>query len=398
MIVVIADDISGAAELAGVAFERGLSAEVQTRFDPSSRADVVALDTDSRLTEPAVASRRVGEIARHVASVSPSLIYKKVDSALRGPIVAEIDAILDATGQRKALLIPANPSRGRLIKMGAYFVEGVALADTAFALDPTHPAWTSNVLELLGPSAAGGMTSVRGDGGIFDRGITVPDVGSVSDLRRRALEVDASILPAGGAEFFAAILNSRKAVDHAVDIASERGDDFDFGQGGGGTLIVCGSAAAWGNGRREQGVASGLPSFPMDPELAATADAGPNPEACARWAFEVWSALQERGGAMIAIGLDEAVESSSSEKLLARLADAVEIVLRKASVNRLLMEGGATARAVIDRMGWSTFQTIGAIEGLSWLRVGGDENPVLLIKPGSYDWPEGASLGMNAKR
>jgi uncharacterized protein YgbK (DUF1537 family) len=93
--------------------------------------------------------------------------------------------------------------------------------------------------------------------------------------------------------------------------------------------------------------------------------------------------------ATIAIGLDEAVDSSSSEKLLARLVDAVEIVLRKAIVNRLLLEGGATARAVIDRMGWSAFTTVGAIEGLSWLRVGGEENPVLLIKPGSYRWPSG---------
>jgi len=38
-------------------------------------------------------------------------------------------------------------------------------------------------------------------------------------------------------------------------------------------------------------------------------------------------------------------------------------------------------------MGWTRFATIGAIEGLSWLRPG-DAGPALLIKPGSYDWPE----------
>ena len=202
VIVVMADDISGAAELAGVAFERGLSAEVQTRFDPASIADVVALDTDSRLAPPAVAARRVGEMARHVAAANPSLIYKKVDSVLRGTIVAEIDAILESTGRTQSLLVPANPSRGRLIKLGNYFVEGVPLAETGFANDPTHPAWTSNVLELLGPSEAGGTTSVRSKGAIFDRGITIPDVGSAADLKRRAEEVNENVLPAGGAEFF----------------------------------------------------------------------------------------------------------------------------------------------------------------------------------------------------
>ncbi|MFT5493754.1 MAG: hypothetical protein ACI8V5_004155 [Limisphaerales bacterium] len=386
MIVVMADDISGAAELAGVAFERGLSAEVQTRFDPTSTADVVALDTDSRLATPAVAARRVGEMARHVAAANPSLIYKKVDSVLRGAIVAEIDAILESTGRTQALLVPANPSRRRLIKVGEYFVEGVPLADTGFANDPTHPAWTSNVLELLGPSAAGGTTSVRANGGIFERGITIPDVGSVKDLKRRAMEVDENILPAGGAEFFGAILDLREG---GVSGASDPAEEADSFLGDGGTLIVCGSAAAWAHGRGEKNETSGMPSFAMAPELAATGDAGPNQEACARWAFDVWTALQEHGVATIAIGLDEAVDSSSSEKLLARLVDAVEIVLRKASVHRLLLEGGATARAVIDRKGWSAFTTVGAIEGLSWLRVGGEENPVLLIKPGSYRWPSG---------
>ena len=90
----------------------------------------------------------------------------------------------------------------------------------------------------------------------------------------------------------------------------------------------------------------------------------------------------------MSIGLNEPTGLENSERLLARLIDAVEVVLRKARVNRLLLEGGATARAVIDRLGWKAFETIGAVMGLSWLRVGGAEDPVLLIKPGSYEWPE----------
>ena len=41
MIVVIADDLSGATELAAVAHAHGLSAEVQTQFDPATNARVV---------------------------------------------------------------------------------------------------------------------------------------------------------------------------------------------------------------------------------------------------------------------------------------------------------------------------------------------------------------------
>ena len=99
-IVVIADDLSGAAELAGIAFARGLTAEVQTRFEPASEAQVIAVDTDSRGLSAEAATVRVRTIAEQVVRAQPALIFKKVDSVLRGQPRAEIDAILAATGQQ----------------------------------------------------------------------------------------------------------------------------------------------------------------------------------------------------------------------------------------------------------------------------------------------------------
>jgi len=48
VIAVIADDLTGAAELAGAAASFGLSAEVHTSFRPESGADVIAIDSDTR--------------------------------------------------------------------------------------------------------------------------------------------------------------------------------------------------------------------------------------------------------------------------------------------------------------------------------------------------------------
>ena len=70
MIVVIADDLSGAAELAGAALRHGLSAEVQTVFFPDTNADVVCVDTDSRLLPPAEAARKVAAITPKNATKS----------------------------------------------------------------------------------------------------------------------------------------------------------------------------------------------------------------------------------------------------------------------------------------------------------------------------------------
>ena len=51
MILVVADDLSGAAELAGIAFAHGLTAEVQTELQPRTDAQVICLDTDTRRLE-----------------------------------------------------------------------------------------------------------------------------------------------------------------------------------------------------------------------------------------------------------------------------------------------------------------------------------------------------------
>ena len=48
MIAVIADDLAGAAEVAGVAHARGLSAEVCTQTGLVGDADLAAVDSDTR--------------------------------------------------------------------------------------------------------------------------------------------------------------------------------------------------------------------------------------------------------------------------------------------------------------------------------------------------------------
>ena len=55
-----------------------------------------------------------------------------------------------ATGVQSILLATANPERGRIIRDGNYYVDGVPLHQTAFASDPEYPRATSAVRELLG--------------------------------------------------------------------------------------------------------------------------------------------------------------------------------------------------------------------------------------------------------
>ena len=97
----VADDLSGAAEVAGVAWRMGMATVVSTsmHLDYPSETEVVAADADSRSkTEKEAAEAWQGWGERAAAAASP-LFYKKIDSVLRGHLSAELKACLDAGPQ-----------------------------------------------------------------------------------------------------------------------------------------------------------------------------------------------------------------------------------------------------------------------------------------------------------
>ncbi|HVW19714.1 MAG TPA: four-carbon acid sugar kinase family protein [Opitutaceae bacterium] len=347
MIAVIADDISGAAELAGAALRHGLRAEVQTAFDPSADAEVICVDTDTRSLGASEAAPRTAETVRRVAEADPKWIYKKCDSVLRGNVRAELLAAMGAAGKARAILVSANPSRRRIVRGGQIFVGDLPLHDTAFARDPEHPRTTARIVDLLGGELGG---------------VAAPDAESAADLVRHAAAVDGGILPAGGVEFFEALLRKEGCQAAARGEASRDSHPV--------TLAVCGSAASW-PARRDQARALGLAVFSFPLEAAAIA-----------------AELRGRGPALVGIGDGPATRALAPAALASRLARVCAEVLALVPADRLLLEGGATAGAVIHRLGWRRLAACQvAAPGVGALRPVGQDRPLLLIKPGSYDWP-----------
>lgn len=150
MIAVIADDITGAAEMAGIAHRLGLRVKLTMRPESASDCDVLVIATDTRSMteeEAAAGSARVAGALGAMPDVDS--LFKKTDSALRGHVVAELEAILANTGYRKALYLPANPSKGRTIRDGVYYIGGKPLHETDFSFDPEFPAFSSRLIERL---------------------------------------------------------------------------------------------------------------------------------------------------------------------------------------------------------------------------------------------------------
>jgi uncharacterized protein YgbK (DUF1537 family) len=92
----------------------------------------------------------VSGVARNLARTR---FFKKIDSTLRGPIGAELDALLRATSSPGALVCPALPAEHRVVVERVLLVGAQPVAETPIAEDPTFPraAGTSNVVDLLRP-------------------------------------------------------------------------------------------------------------------------------------------------------------------------------------------------------------------------------------------------------
>lgn len=127
-LIILADDLTGAADTAAHAFAAGLPATLFLEpVPPPWPAGAVAFSSDSRCLPPAEAARQVRTL---VASLqAPAAIwYKKIDSTLRGNIGAELEAMLPALGLPEqpavAVVCPAFPAQGRGLSGGMLVLAG----------------------------------------------------------------------------------------------------------------------------------------------------------------------------------------------------------------------------------------------------------------------------------
>ena len=128
-LLILADDLSGAADCAVAGVRAGLRSAVTLRADMGQpiSADVLALDTDTRRANAVdAAARQVA--AWHTLARPATRLYKKIDSTLRGNVAAEVTALVPLAGL--AIVAPAFPAAGRTTRDGRQWLHGVAVEDT----------------------------------------------------------------------------------------------------------------------------------------------------------------------------------------------------------------------------------------------------------------------------
>jgi len=148
-IVIVADDLTGAADCGIACTAAGLSTVVV--FGETSRvldlaADAIAFDADTRRRSPEAAGAATELAVRRLcAGGRVRVLYKKIDSTLRGNFAVEIaaarrssDGLLAHGGAGNArapapplaIVVPAFPATGRTTRGGRMFLQGAPLEES----------------------------------------------------------------------------------------------------------------------------------------------------------------------------------------------------------------------------------------------------------------------------
>ena len=228
----IADDLTGALD-SGAGFAKAGLRSVMP-FGPTGTvalpvgADVIIFNTATREGDAVVARERAREAALRLLGHGVSLIYKKMDSVLRGHPGPELSGVLDAIAithpGARALVAPAFPAQGRTTVDGVQLVHGVPVAShlgrlehalaPVFASCDIRDATTDDDLRVI---ARDGVAGVRilwvGSAGLASQVVEAFRVsGAASETREVDTRSDEPDSGAGSGEVWNAVRPERVIV------------------------------------------------------------------------------------------------------------------------------------------------------------------------------------------
>ena len=361
-IAVIADDLTGAADT-GVQFVRaGYRTAVTFRgspIPPSDEVDAVVVDTDSRALSPEEARTRVSEAGEAVRNAR--IVYKKVDSTLRGPVAAELAAALEATGRPRGLVAPAFPSTGRTTQNGMQLLRGVPVHETTLAKDPITPVRKSHIPSILAEAGLEGVSilsvaevedSERVHQILDHATWIVADAETDSHLRTlvRAVSSPSQVLWVGSAGLALALGSA---------YPGPRMDDTSRSLSAPARSVAVVAGSANEVTRQQLDVLlreSWVTGVELDPVVAATK----SPEEAAREALKAARpALKEGNNIILFLAAGEEVDAAlqeasvgetAAERITAALAETVASLSDEELIDALVLTGGDTAVRVARRL------------------------------------------------
>ncbi|MEU1180130.1 four-carbon acid sugar kinase family protein [Streptomyces sp. NPDC005820] len=367
-VLALADDLTGAAETA-VALRPPadlLLGPVPGRAPLPDRGRALVVDLDSRQLPGADAARAVRAATR--SAPTDTLLFKKVDSLLRGNLAAEAAAYAD--GCRGLVIATALPAAGRTVRDGVVRLRGVPLHATR-AWQAESPPVPRSVAEALGdvPTAPVPLSVVRGARHALRDALAahfaqarhpVCDAETDSDLdaiAAAALELGpgARMLGTGGLA---------SALGRALGVPGTATAPPAGGGRGRSLLVVVGTAEPSAAEQVSHLVAEGAHHIPLTThELLRSR-----------------RRLDVRAGGVTVVRIVGLPSPAQARRLAAALA---ETVTEAAHDSDLVLTGGETARRVLDALRVTRLRPVGQIHHGAVLSHAPDGRTVV-TRPGSY--------------
>jgi uncharacterized protein YgbK (DUF1537 family) len=151
VVTILADDLTGACDTGCLFAGAGPVAVVVSPIRAAADRPVIAVDTETRTLPDAAAAAALREaVALLRARLGAGPVFKKIDSTMRGPVAAEVAALL-AHGPpfAHALVCPAFPAQGRVVSHGRLLVDSIPVHESPIARDPGFRGATSSLAALL---------------------------------------------------------------------------------------------------------------------------------------------------------------------------------------------------------------------------------------------------------
>ena len=159
---IIADDFTGATDIASFLVQNGLST-IQFNGVPQQHdaltAQAIVISLKSRSCPPEQAVEQSLTALRWLQAQGCDRFYFKYcstfDSTEQGNIGPVTDALLAALGETQTAISPALPVNGRTVYQGHLFVGEQLLSDSGMRHHPVTPMTDSNLLRLMARQSAG---------------------------------------------------------------------------------------------------------------------------------------------------------------------------------------------------------------------------------------------------
>jgi uncharacterized protein YgbK (DUF1537 family) len=279
---------------------------------------------------------------------------------------------------KNAVLIPANPTKNRVIRDGKYLIDDIPIAATDFKNDPEYPRNADTIQGLLIDFDANKVVEDRLPekketqlGKIF-----MPFIQSKNELDIISSRLTGEILFAGAADFFSSLLYNRLHLDPTTPSAAHNSKKHfiigSFTEGSQQTILTLAGI--------------GYSVFRLDKTMLR--ETGKTTMLSAL-SIQIKKALQS-GESIIIAGPEEKIkEAELIGRITGKIAALFELCADSFGKNdQLCIEGGETASLISRLMQWNALEVVHAFGNGTVTLKNATRGPIITLKPGSYHWPD----------